>query len=538
MALSTKVKIEIDGQELSNFIHFEVQQRLSSHHLFEIIYRMDLLEGEDGYFLDKSKNFIGSEIKITIETRMSKRKGSFFFRGIITEVTSNREFDSGGDVIILRGASPDIILNDNPHCQSYTDMSVQQIANEILKNYPSNMIKARIKPRDGSPAPYTVQYKENSFEFLRRLCAKKGEWFYYDGNELCIGEEPADDEDIQCVQGFDLTDFDVSMKLEPLGFKYLSYGYIAANKFEGSSSGQNVTDGLNELGKFAHDKSVDTFSFEGSSLYNNPLQENSEQQHLDKRVKGEKGSRATSLTYGSGVSENLDVALGKVIDIKSMKRDKKGTVDYGKYIVTSINHYCSGDGSYENNFTVVPSSTKYPPESGPNAIPLCETQSAVVTDLNDPEQLGRVKVRFHWMSSTEETPWLRIVTPYAGKDQGFYFIPELDDEVLVAFESGNAEKPYIAGSHFNGRKKPDAAWVGGDNNIKGIRTRGGHTIMLDDTDGSEKITIYDKGEKNVIILSSSEDKLTIESQGDLDIKAKNITMTAEQDFKVDASGKA
>jgi uncharacterized protein involved in type VI secretion and phage assembly len=356
----------------------------------------------------------------------------------------------------------------------------------------------------------------------------------YDGNQLFIGERP--DKEVKLTQGIDLTDFDVSVKLEPLNFKYISYGYLAANKFESSSSGQNVTDSLNQLGKFVHDKANGTFTFEGSSLYNNALKENSEQQHLDKRIKSEKGSRAVDLVYGTGSSENLDVSLGCVIDIKSLKPDK-GSVDYGKYIITSVTHTCDSGGNYTNAFTVIPASAKYPPETTPHAIPFCETQSAVVINLDDPESLGRIKVRFHWMESTEESPWLRIATPYAGDKMGIYILPEIDDEVLVAFESNNAEKPYVIGSMFNGKKKPDGAWFAAENNAKAIRTRSGHTLVFDDTDGQEQIVIYDKSEKNKIVLSSFEDKLEIISQGDLNIDAKNITMKAQENISLDATGK-
>jgi uncharacterized protein involved in type VI secretion and phage assembly len=149
------------------------------------------------------------------------------------------------------------------------------------------------------------------------------------------------------------------------------------------------------------------------------------------------------------------------------------------------------------------------------------------------------------------TPWIRMVSPHAGDDKGFYFVPEIGEEVLVAFEGGNAEKPYVIGSLWHGKAKPES-WTDEENNVKAIRTRSGHTIEFDDTDGSELIKIYDYNKENYIItLSTHESKISVESKGDitmkaegdfeieavgdLKVKANNIEMKSNQDFKMEAT---
>lgn len=144
---------------------------------------------------------------------------------------------------------------------------------------------------------------------------------------------------------------------------------------------------------------------------------------------------------------------------------------------------------------------------------------AKVTNNKDPDKLGRVKVTFPWMSDQNESYWARIATLMAGNDRGSFFLPEVEDEVLVAFEHGDLHYPYVLGALWNGVDTPPETNSDGKNNIRLIKSRSGHKIILDDTDGSEKIEIIDKAEKNIITIDSKNDTITITSGKDIEIKA-------------------
>ena len=129
----------------------------------------------------------------------------------------------------------------------------------------------------------------------------------------------------------------------------------------------------------------------------------------------------------------------------------------------------------------------------------------VVTNNQDPDGLGRVKVRFPWLSDADESQWARIAAPMAGKDRGVYFLPEVDDEVLVAFEHGDPRFPCVIGALWNGKDAPPATNSDGKNNVRVIKSRSGHIIRLNDEDGKEMIEIIDKSEKNSIIFAVTPD---------------------------------
>jgi uncharacterized protein involved in type VI secretion and phage assembly len=144
----------------------------------------------------------------------------------------------------------------------------------------------------------------------------------------------------------------------------------------------------------------------------------------------------------------------------------------------------------------------------------------LVTDLSDPEGLGRVKVEYPFLPDGSESNWARLVAPLAGPELGFFFQPEIGDEALLAFEMDDIRRPLILGFLWNGDNAPPSD----DPNLRLIQTVSGHKITLDDTGGSENITIEDSSGVNKIVLN--QDGITIESTGDIKIKGVNLNLEA------------
>ncbi len=168
----------------------------------------------------------------------------------------------------------------------------------------------------------------------------------------------------------------------------------------------------------------------------------------------------------------------------------------------------------------------------------------IVTNNKDPDGLGRVKLKLPWMSDEVESNWARIAAPMAGPGRGTYFLPEVDDEVLVAFEHGSPEFPYVLGGLWNGKDKPPETNSDGKNDVRVIKSRSGHVIRLTDTKGSEQIEIIDKSTKNSIVISAKDNKITISADADIIIQSTNgklllsgkgVEITSKADVKIEAS---
>ncbi|WP_192896583.1 phage baseplate assembly protein V [Cohnella sp. AR92] len=181
----------------------------------------------------------------------------------------------------------------------------------------------------------------------------------------------------------------------------------------------------------------------------------------------------------------------------------------------------------------------------------------IVAENKDPENLGRVKLTLPVFDEKTTTGWARVATLMGGKDRGSLFIPEVGDEVVVAFQLGDLRHPIVIGSLWNSKSKPPA---GKDekNNIRKIHTRGGHELVFDDTDGDGKITVKTKkghslemleksdtvtikeangqnaitikgGSSNEITVKSGETKITLNNKGDIEISSpKSMTLKSTQ----------
>jgi uncharacterized protein involved in type VI secretion and phage assembly len=163
---------------------------------------------------------------------------------------------------------------------------------------------------------------------------------------------------------------------------------------------------------------------------------------------------------------------------------------------------------------------------------------AIVTDIVDPENLGRVQVRFPWLGQDGDNAvraWGTLVSPYADDDQGLQALPEVDSQVVVAFEAGNLRRPYIVGACWNGREampvQPQEA-----NNKRIIKTRSKSILEFDDTQGAAKITLsLDSGHKlemdaagqTVILTHSNGSVVRFTASGQIEIQANaTVEITA------------
>ncbi len=175
---------------------------------------------------------------------------------------------------------------------------------------------------------------------------------------------------------------------------------------------------------------------------------------------------------------------------------------------------------------------------------------AIVTNNKDDKGHYRVKVRFPWLpnggdSNAEESDWCRIASPMAGNGRGMFLLPEVGDEVLVAFEHGEIARPFVVGALWNGKDKETYDNKGGKNNQRAFKSRSGHVlefcddkenkkekitiksaagarVVIDDSDGGKKIEIYDDSSNNYVLIDSTNKKITVESKnGEILLKAKD-----------------
>jgi uncharacterized protein involved in type VI secretion and phage assembly len=425
-------------------------------------------------------------------------------------------------------------------------MGMQEIVDVVTGPYKSRFAKGvTVHPRHTAVIPYTVQYRESNFNFLQRLASRYGDWFYYDGFELVFGK-PSSDAAVELsfgeggLQSFDLNVHAAAAEMNLMGYDY------SENKFPSAkTSGKSSS---NAYGK-------DVQSYAKSKIYTELSKSSIGHQESDSVLKNlverHQEIAEDDLVVATGSSQVSTIKLGGKIRLL----DKGIGEDHGEYVITRLTHHIAQGGWYTNDFTAVPAEKKSPPLISTPTPPFCETQVAKVLDVEDPQALGRVVVEFMWQSDAGgQSPWLRVLSPYAGKNRGMFITPEVGDTVLVAFENTDADRPYVIGGMYHKDAEPE--WFSPKNYFKGFKTRSGNELQFDDKkelismkapkeiliQGEEKIEIKTNGQagssltidvgQGKLIIKAGE--IVIESKGSIGIESKTSTSIKAMDAKIEA----
>jgi uncharacterized protein involved in type VI secretion and phage assembly len=165
---------------------------------------------------------------------------------------------------------------------------------------------------------------------------------------------------------------------------------------------------------------------------------------------------------------------------------------------------------------------------------------ALVTNNRDPEDLGRVRVRYPWLSETEESQWARVATFMAGPGRGGYFLPEVDDEVVVLFEHGDVRFPVVVGALWNGVDAAPRSNADGGNDQRVITSRSGHELVFDDAAGAERVEVRTQGGHSIVLDDASGgERVVIEARGgsnriEIDAVSGTVTLTGQTRLRLEA----
>lgn len=522
MPISTSVTIQISGETLTRFSKLVIHQKVQTHHMFSV--SQPLPREFVSQAVEKAQSYIGQSIKIEIKANNMATESALVFKGIITEAKLMRSSGAAGSIMI-NGYSPTIAMDGMPVTKSFSDKSLSTIIQEITEKYAQTENKPKLKIQNDVSLPYTVQYGESDFNFIARMAQKKGQWFYYNGEDLLLGTPKS--KTFTLEYGRSLHSFNINMKAKSLGFEYIGYDPSSAETQKASSSEINhQTQGIS---KSVFDASNKLYPDKSKMFYTQPLQEGNARTHLVERTTTQLQSRAADLVTAKGDSDETGLRIGDVVVINesafSMTGNPKDGLqeqNFGSYIITDITHMCDESGAYHNSFDAVPENVLSPPYGNVHSYPHANTQPATIIDNNDPNGLGRVQVQMAWQKdNSANTPWIRMTNPHSGGGKGMYFIPEIGEEVLIGFEGDNAEKPYVLGTMYNGSENSGYNTAGNDKKV--IQTRSGTKIIMNDAIGS------------VFIEDPSGNRWLMDGKGNISVDApNNIMMSAGGNISLSA----
>ena len=498
-------KVTVKGEE-QKFVSLHLRQGFNRHHTFTVVVNYLSPNNTFQQTPEKFIGYIGETASISFVHRQTGE--SYDFEGIITQVEMVGSMGETGGVAI-HGTSPTILYENNRTLDSWMDQSLSTIIKEATQEY--GKVNLVSNPKYAAPIPYMAQYNESVFDFMNRLSALYGEWFYYDGTKVYFGKPDRDNTE-KIVYDMDLEEVRLVANLVP--GKSARYDYVAQENKQHNADTPAKPDGMNDLQSIAHSCSEKAYTVKTTSAADPHVTDKAE---LDEQMRIVKNASGANLLNIKGIGKTCRIRIGEIIDVSFPDRMKLPPL--GKFRIVGIEHEVRRDGHYSNSFVGVPDGTVHIPVPDVKR-PLALPELATVKENNDDKGQGRVKVAFDWQKNGKTTNWIRVQTPNAGvsgavpKNRGWVFVPEIGGQVMVSYEHGNPDRPYVTGSVFH-----SGSGKGGDkdNKVKSIITRSGNAIVFDDETGS--IVITDQTGKQLIMLDGT-DAITVMAK-------KSITLTNE-----------
>jgi type VI secretion system secreted protein VgrG len=348
------------------------------------------------------------------------------------------------------------------------------------------------------PAKNYVQWGESDFQFLKRMAYEHKAWIRptQQGIEICDSFQGGSQ--LAWRQEGSLLEFDMEGQLCPPSFSGTHYNArkMTSTPFQKVQSAPQFSGASGPMVSAVQSSSQSTLPEAYMHVDSRTATPDEYQDALQRESIRSIGSGLT----GHGFSQNSALKAGDSVNI-SGPMDATGT-----YGLTKVVHHWSRHG-YRNEFWCTPWSNYFHPEPlSHRAMP--GVVVGRVVDHNDPRKMGRILIQYDWQGGSQ-TGWARMISPHSGSDRGLMFMPEKGDEVLVGFESGDAERPYIIGALWNGvDSAPGEDFWDGDipnNDVKRIVTKSGHRIQLSDKQGKESIVISTPNKLKISLLENADE---------------------------------
>jgi phage protein D len=550
---AAKPRIEIDGSQLAAELEVRLESTVVDHHALlpgMVVLRFRDPEHE---LLEKAGIQIGTTVRV-LASPIGQEASQLLIAGEVTGLEA--DFDASGSHLIVRGYDHSHRLHRGRRTETYRNVTDSDVARTVAQR--AGLELGRIS-ETATVHRHVSQANISDWELLSTRAKEIGcEFGVVDGKfefrkPADAGEAPeagdlASEDPLQLVLGADLESFGARVTSAGQVKEVMVRGWDPSRKeaVVGTAPARTVSASLplepaDLASRFGDPRHV---------AVDRPL---SSQEEVDESAKAIGEQIASSFAEAEGIARgNPKLSAGASISV-----GLTGAPFEGLYTITSSRHVFDTDG-YKTHFSfsgryvrsllslasldATNGATPRPPRQ-----PVLGVVTAQVTSVSDAADQARVKLTFPWLSDTYESDWVRVVQPGAGKQRGMVVLPEVNDEVLVAFEHGDIQRPYVVGGLYNGEDVPplgegfvDAQ--SGEVQRRVFVSRKGHSIVFADGERAEGITLVtregalqialDHGETTITI--SSEAKIDIEAGDELSMHGKSLSLRADAGISLDA----
>ena len=503
--LISQIYIKIDGEDapagfMDNLISVEVDDSLNLPDMFTFQLRDPRLEWTDSDTLS-----IGKSVEISVPGETERTR---LITGEITAIETNFRHGVGATVVV-RGYDQSHRLNRGRQTRSFVQVTDSDIATRIARD-----LSLRTQIDSTSEVyEYVLQDNQTNLEFLQSRAERIGFRHFVEEDTLYFQQAPEDSSDVPVLEwGVNLTEFSASLTTSGQTTEVEVRGWDPGTKREIVGRANQAQDRI-EVGENREGGQIaeDAFGEAGREIVVNRVVNT--QAEADALAQSLRNEMDGNFIQAEGVCPgNPAVRAGAMVEFRGLS-DRFA----GRYRITHATHRYDNrgmttrfsiSGRHDNTLRELVNRNGNGHGQGSHSVVV-----GIVTNNQDPDGMARVKVRFPWLAEDAESHWIRIASPMAGNGRGMVFLPEVDDEVLLAFENGDLNRPYVLGALWNGEDNPPETNSDGRNNIRKIRSRSGHEIVFNDTSGTEKLEIKtNAGHQIVLDDSSGQEKIEIKGQ--------------------------
>ena len=545
-----KFKVTIDGSELPADVDHLLTSAMVDHNLLQPDYFVLRFQDPDRIVLTKTGIKIGSVVKITVVSDLAPGGGDALLDAEVTALDA--EHDSTGTFTVVRGYDQSHRLLRGGVTESYQNVSASDVANKVAHRH--GLGSGQIDS-SGTVHDHIGQGNLSDWQFLQMLASDIGFEVSVVDRKLNFrkpvksDQAPGDGDLNNTSNPLQLTLGAHLLRLRATVTSSEQVGQVQVRGWDPAS--KQVVVGTSPAGTTSADVGVTPSSL--ASKFGNPTLVGTTvpyatQGEADAAAKAMADHIAGSFAEVEGLARgNSKLRAGQPINLSLL-----GDPFNGKYTLTSTRHVFDHHEGYTTAFTVSGRNQRSllglaagggggGPSGGTPRI--AGVVVGIVTDIKDPKDLGRVKLKFPWLSDDYVADWARMTQAGAGNNRGAVFMPEVGDEVLVAFEQGDFNSPFVIGGLYNGVDKPmlGSGLVDGSTGAvtrRGLISKKGHSLIFFDGDGNEGVSIMtgDKGMK--ISLNKTKTTINITSSGQIKIEgSQDVSIKAGGSLTVEATSK-
>lgn len=560
MTTTSTIRVEIDGAPLPAdleplLVSAYVDDSLRLPDLFELRFR-----DPARMVVEKSGCRIGSTARISVLVAGEQAPTEL----LVGEVTAlEAEFDSAGTFTVLRGYDAAHRLFRGRRTAGYTQVTASDVVRKVASRAG---LQLGTVESTGTVFDHVAQTAQTDWEFLAGLAADTGfhlavrrgklDFGRHKGAAGAPGAGAAGTDPLVVQLGTDLVRFRSTItsaeqvkQVEVRGWDVAAKKALVATSPAATTSA--VLDGVTPASM--------------AKAFGDPVHVASDVPY-GTQAQVDAAAAALAEQIGGAFAEFDGVARGnpKIRADTAISVLGVGKPFDGKYTVTTSRHRFDPTTGYTTAFAVTGRQERslYGLASGAAARPRSGgVVIAQVSDVKDPQGQGRVTLSFPWLSADYVSDWARTLQPGAGKDRGAMVVPEVGDEVLVAFEQGDPGRPYVLGGLFNGVDTPSSGGGAlvdsgsGAVNRRSLVSRKGHRLDLLDADGKDGVTVATSDGKLLVRLEAGATKVTVHADGTvlvegtrgvtvdagsatLDLKGGTVNLKATSGVTIDGGGGA